>query len=460
MNLRKKIAVFVGVALIVMFGLSALIFVWVPRQSKPLNVVLIVIDTLRADHLGCYGHERDTTPNIDGLASEGLLFTNAISAAPWTTPSVASLLTAQYPAVLGIRGSPTRMHRGFPLLSEILRGHGYATHGVVSGPLLSASLGFGEGFDAYDESSATGHEDISSPSVTAEAIAFLRANPPEKPFFLFLHYFDPHYNYILHPQYDYYPAYDGKLRSGQPIQELWQQRHSMSEDDIRYLLALYDSEIMFTDEYIGRVLDELKHLGVYDNTIIVLTADHGEEFMERGWIGHTITLYQELIHVPLIIKLSKGTAKIVESSVGLIDIMPTVLSYLGLEVADGLDGRSLDLSAPEQITSMPVFSETFNNQPHRPEPVEPIALRSVTLKGSKLTYDEIPGIWRFYDLLADPLEQTNLFATDDARKDSLQKLLLDWIEDVNSKLPAVPDQDQQDLFSPEQIRQLKSLGYL
>lgn len=170
------------------------------------NVVLIVVDTLRPDHMSTYGYERKTTPNISRLAQDSILFRNAWSTAPWTLPSVGSLLTSQYPSALGIRDNIVPLDRRFELLPEVLQRHGYRTHGIVSSALLSARLGFGRGFDHYDESSSLFHSGSSSREVTRKAVEFLKARD-DRPFFLFLHYFDPHYNYELHPRFRFGSGY-------------------------------------------------------------------------------------------------------------------------------------------------------------------------------------------------------------------------------------------------------------
>jgi arylsulfatase A-like enzyme len=229
---------------------------------------------------------------------------------------------------------------------------------------------------------------------------------------------------------------------------------------MKYLLALYDSEIAFTDEYIGKVFDELKRLQLYDNTIVIVTADHGEEFMERGSIGHTITVYEELIHVPLIVKLPGCKPRTIEKHVGLIDVMPTVLSVLGLDVPQGLDGRVLDLGSPDRIQSRPVFSETLNNTRPVPGDFDPLALRAIDLNGRKLIWDEVSGSKELYELPADPDEKKNLLSSPGADKGELERLLTEWIDYVKSKQPEVRTEDKENLFTPEQIKQLKSIGYL
>lgn len=429
------------------------------RPRTPPDIVLIVVDTLRADHLGCYGCDRNTTRNIDKFAREAILFRNAISPAPWTLPSVATILTSQYPCVLGVRDKLMKIDNRFPLLPELLKQHDYQTHGIISHVALSAHLGFGRGYDIYDEDCSLGHEGVSSPEITRKAISFLRKKH-EKPFFLFVHYFDPHYNYILHRRYNYYPSYIGRVKSGQPIYELWHMRFGLSRDDINYLVSLYDSEIAFTDEHIGKLLDELKKQGLYDNSIIIITADHGEEFMERGWIGHTITVHQELILVPLIMKFPGRRARVIDSPVGLIDITPTIYNYLRLTAPDDLDGKALDLNPKPGAESRPIFSETFNPQIYQPGVVKPIAFRSAISDDWKLILDQENGSKQLYDLSHDPYERNNLSGQCGEQEKALETILKEWIEHVSRKEVFGAERDADHLLTPEQRRKLKSLGYL
>jgi arylsulfatase A-like enzyme len=422
-------------------------------------VVLIVVDTLRADHLGCYGYERNTTPNIDRLASQAIRFENAISTASWTLPAVASLLTSQYPSPLGIRDRAVRLDERFPLLSELLQEHGYATRGFVSHAMVSAELGFGRGFDAYHEESSSAHRAITSPSITREAISFLRSDE-QRPFFLFLHYFDPHYDYLLHEEHDFSPPYGGPLGSGESVPELWSRLETLSPADVAYLVSLYDSEIAFTDRYIGEVLEELEARDRFDDSIVVVTADHGEEFLERGWLGHSITLHQELIRVPLIIKLPGVGARVVDTPVSLMDVAPTLLHHLGLEVSPSLDGRVLDLASGTPVSSAPVFSETFNPQVHRPGRPRAVSLRSVVLGRRKLIFDGIRGASAIYDLAEDPREQSDLSERSDEGAERLEALLRDWMVHASRKQRLGPSQDPRELFTPEQRKQLEALGYL
>ncbi|MFH1312563.1 MAG: sulfatase [Candidatus Eisenbacteria bacterium] len=423
-----------------------------PKAERGHNVILILIDTTRADHVGCYGYERNTTPNLDKFASDAILFTNAISPAPWTTPTVASMFTAQYPHVLGYQDQAVVLDEKFPCLAEILRNSGYATGGIISHAYISDTFGIGQGFDSYDEENAQGHGHVSSPSVTEKAIAFVEENMDRK-FFLFVHYFDPHCDYILHEEYDYYPDYEGPLVSGQTISDLRELAPGMTEEDVRFLNALYDSEIRFTDEHVGRFLDVLKELGLYDTSIIVIGADHGEEFLERGdhWIGHTRTVYQELIHVPLMIRLpGEAGARVIDQYVGLVDFTPTILMLNGLEMPDGYthDGVALEIAGGKTPQARAVFSETMRWGTYQ----------AMIRDGLKLIYDPTNDSTQLIDLAEDPGETRDLGAEDLKTLRMMQTDLHEW--DYQMRLRRAELKTRSPKLSQDQVDQLKSLGYI
>jgi len=423
------------------------------------NVVLIVVDTLRADHLSSFGYSRPTTPNLDRLAAESVVFRNAQSAAPWTTPSVGALFTSQYPSALGIGSQPGPIGERFPTLAELLKADGYNTQGIISVSMLTSKLGFGRGFDGYDESACAERSESSSPQVTDAAIRFLRERGDE-PFFLFVHYFDPHYNYLLHPEHDFFPDYQGRLESGTPIQLIWRDRLAFDAADLDYLRALYDSEIRFTDDHVGRLLDELDELGLLDRSLVVFTADHGEEFMERGWIGHTRSLHRELLHVPLMFRLPGGAAGTVEEPVGLVDVLPTVLDRLGLPIPEGLEGTVLPLAEPFRVQPRAIFAETSNPQIHQPGRVRPIDLKSMVYGRTKLIYDGVSRSAELYDLAEDPAESTDLAASQQDRAARLLGVLESWVAQARLKREGQSTESIEELLTDEQLEELRSLGYI
>ena len=266
--------------------LMALLFLlgctWGCSRNQPPNVLFIVVDTLRWDHLGCYGYERNTSPSIDTLASESVRFERAYSAAPWTKPSVASMITGLYPSTHGAAQLKSILPASIDTLAELLSREGFQTAGVVSHLLVSALLGFGQGFDSYLESESRGHDHVSTNGVTNQAIERLEKMAVDgRPFLLFVHYFDPHYNYLRHPEYGFAAEAGGRLTGTENINQLRRMLDSLTHEEIGFLLDLYDEEIRFTDAGIGRLLSRFRELGLYDDTLIILTSDHGEEFLER-----------------------------------------------------------------------------------------------------------------------------------------------------------------------------------
>jgi len=349
--------------LTVVLALSGAVYAQDGGQQTP-NVVLITVDTLRADHVSSYGYHLKTTPNIDELASEGVRFAKAYSAIPLTGPSHFSLLTSRYPQEHGARinGISALKNGRLLFLPQVLKGHDYHTAAFVSAwPLTSRLTGLDEYFDVYDEDLPRQYQVFNSmrwaEDVTPNAITWLKANYEDGPFFLWVHYFDPHEPYNLREGYTNleqlgpasYPGLD------------------MNDDDTRDRIQRYDSEIGYADHYIGILLDTLDELGLRDSTLVALTADHGESLGEHGYVGHGRQLYEPVVHVPLIMRLP-GVAeagKVVNEEVSLIDLTPTIIDVAlrtsdpdlklpielgGRSFAAGLNGGSVEAETVRYLT--------------------------------------------------------------------------------------------------------------
>ena len=330
------------------------------------NVVLISVDSLRADHLGCYGYPRLTSPNLDRIAREGALFENAIAESSWTLPTHVSMLTGLSSSVHGVELDFRRLAEEVPTLVSRLREAGYQTKGIYSGPYLHPLFGFGRGFDEYEgvygdadglgaeiaaaagaddrrRANRLSHRTVTSPAVTERAIEYLRRGR-DKPFFLFLHYFDVHYDYrppeSAWRRFD--PDYDGKLSSDNFLRNS-RIHPKMDPRELEHLIALYDGEIFFTDEHIGYLLDALDEAGLAGETLVVATADHGEEFFEHGRKGHRHTLHDEVLKVPLLARFpNRIPAGIrVGELVRHVDLTPTILSLVGIEIEAPASGTAI-----------------------------------------------------------------------------------------------------------------------
>jgi len=429
-----------GLAALALLGLAACGASEAPRPP----VVLVVIDTLRADRTGMYGHTRATTPHLDRLAADAVRFEAARSHAPWTTPSVAALLSSRHPSALGIHDIGDRVPPDAPWLPEALRRAGYATGAVVSHSFVAERWGFDRGFDAFDASPVAGQRAVTSAAVTDAAIDFVDAHAG-RPFFLFAHYFDPHFALIDHPEFGFRdpgPPYTGRVRSPVPFLVFGRADAGVTPREAREMLRIYDAEVAHTDQEVGRLLDHLRARGLYAPALVVLTADHGEEFLEHGRIGHTRTLYDELLRVPLVVKLPGATPRTEPRPVGLVDVFPTLLDALDLPAPPGLAGRSL-LAPPDP--ARPVFAETSRQA----------RLRAVVVGDEKLVRDLSTGRDRLFDLSEDPAERRDLASARPRRAAELGRLLDAWLARSGRRGPALPPV-RVDAAERERLR---ALGY-
>ena len=361
------------------------------------DVVLIVVDTLRRDRLSCYGHERATTPNLDRFAARAVRYDNAYSQAPWTTPSIGSMLTSQYPSALGIRGERSALAGDVVTLAEALDAAGYVTGAVVSHSFCSAEWGFDQGFDYFDDSHVLGHEAVTSPGVIDRALSFVEEfDGGAEPFFLWVHLFDPHCAYVEHAEHDFGGSgdYRGPIRSGQLFRRLLKLRPELGPEDVSELLRLYDSEIAFTDHHLGRLLEALD-----EDVLVVFTTDHGEEFLDHGRLGHAKTLFDEVLRAPLLIRYPGHPGGVVREPVALLDLYPTILDVAGLPIPSDLEGvslapgRALD---PERV----VFAETERGG----------GQRAAIAPGYKLVANRRSGEMSLFETASDPSEREALEA--------------------------------------------------
>jgi arylsulfatase A-like enzyme len=412
----------------VLLAAAVLILVVAACGGPPLDparpdLVLVVVDTLRADHLGCYGYPRPTSPRIDALAGRGTVFDAAWAAAPWTLPSIMSIMTSLYPSVHRVENDGLRLGEGTATLASLLRDGGYATGGFVAHVYASAAFGFDRGFDRFEDFGLSRPDyrleagmEPTADTVTGKALDWLQEQRG-KPVFLFVHYFDPHWPYapperfrtlFPTPQRDERDAaYDAISRYLDPLVPI-------PDDYRRFLIDRYDGEIRFVDEQIGRLLDGLGKAGRADRTWIVVTGDHGEEFKDHGSMGHGRRLYEEVVRVPLVV-VGPGAAGSrpgdaapsirIQVPVSGIDLAPTLLDLAGrTPLPAGLHGRSLRglMSPTTQATS--------------PGPAPDRTLLSETMRLNAFGKAVRSGAWKLihsmdenrselYDLAADPGER-------------------------------------------------------
>ena len=309
--------------------------------QRPVDVVFITVDTLRYDHVSALDPESPAkTPHLDLLAREGVVFTQAYSPISVTGPAFCTLMTGQRPGTHGVvmnvfRGG-NALRRTTPTLAKRFRKAGYHTGGFVSGFTLRRSLGIAQGFDKYSTPASARRPG----GETAEALwAWLQLQPG--PVFAWYHSYDPHGP--LEPYND--PPITRSVRRGGPdLDRIPEYQRIGSISDPKFFAARYATAVEYADAQVGRVFDVLHNTGRWDDALIVVTADHGESFDERElWFDHGTTPYEEQLHVPLIIRYPRGEGggRTIDALVGLEDVMPTVLDYLGLELPEGMDGHSL-----------------------------------------------------------------------------------------------------------------------
>ncbi len=322
------------------------------RPSAKPNILLVVVDTFRADHLGCYDYSRPTSPGIDALSEEGITFDAAYSTAPWTLPAFASIVTSRYPWEHGATNDYYPVAPELPTLAGELSRGGYRTAALVSHIYASASYGFGRGFDRFEDFDITkeyrfdeGREPTAE-IVAGAAIDLLQSGELAEPFFLLVHLFDPHWDYgapgelrdcFTHEQPD---GIDGTY---QTLSRFLSTDSLLADNELEYLIDLYDGEIRYVDHWVDSLITEFDRVGSPRKPVVLLTADHGEEFQEHQSMGHAFTFYDEVLRVPLILR---DPARIVAGSrstrsVSLIDIFPTLLDAAGLIPPDGIRGQSL-----------------------------------------------------------------------------------------------------------------------
>jgi len=434
--IARRYILLVMLAVVVVIAVVYFVSVRTGASGKLKHVVLISIDTCRADHLGCYGYFRETTPNIDAVGADGVVFSRAFAPVPITLPSHSSMMTGTIPPYHEVReNSGYRLHESNVTLAEILKANGFTTGAFIGAFVLDSQFGLDQGFDSYNDEIDTSEDkelftfNERSAEATTDLANMWLAEHCEEDFFLFIHYFDPHSHYKLHDGFSFHTP-----------------SSSIS------LVDQYDSEIAYTDHHIGRVIDKLKELKIYDSSLIIITSDHGESLGEHSEKTHGYFIYNSTLHVPLVIRMPFGAkGKAVEDLVGIVDIVPTVCNLFGISAPEVVHGKDL--------------SPYFFNKPDRPEERY---LFCESLMPTKFELGPYYGLvnnrWKYihasrpelYDLKQDFHEVKNLAGEHDQQlrvlKEKLDSIFINISSaDASSKKASVDD---------ETIKRLQSLGYI
>ncbi len=429
------------------------------------NVILISLDTLRADHLGCYGYQRDTSPHIDALAEEAALFERTYAQSSWTLPSHMSMLFSLNTASHQVYFNDQKIDGSLPSLATHLRKKGYITHGITGGGYVSGIYGFDKDFDWYEEpvtgsTAQNGQDEVKQ--LWGKTAAWMDRHS-NKPFFLFLHTFQIHGPYASPEPYNrMYLEKDAAWNNIRLVDFLNENGddYPFTAEEQANIMGLYDGEIRYTDDFLIRQLtSKLRELGIYDNTLIVLTSDHGEEFNDHGGWLHGRNLYDELLRVPLIFKFPKSAHKgqRVDSLCRIIDILPTVLEMVGIPFEpDSVEGRSLmDFLSGNEKNDRQFISDLAHKNVPEPCPAL-IATNSNNLKFIiKKSADGIKDI-ETYDMRRDPREKNNIFLRTQKLRDQVIRFLDAYYEE-RAKLVR---RQERISINKELEEKLKALGYL
>jgi arylsulfatase A-like enzyme len=359
--------------------------------------------------MSAYGYRRDTSPAIAALARDGVLFRNASSTTAWTLPGHMSILTGRSLLGHGVVTDAQKLGEDIPTLAEGLKGAGYTTHAIVSAPYVEARYGFDRGFDSYDDQTirfathGASYKEVTAPLLQKTAAEWLDRNGSRK-FFLFLHYWDVHYDYAPGPPYDtmFDPHYEGRI-DGVNFYFNDAVHADMAERDLEHVLALYDGEIRLVDDHIAKLRAKLDEIGVGGKTVIVVTADHGDEFFEHDRKGHHRTLYDEILRVPLIVYVpgAKPQRSEVAMETSTIDVMPTVLGLVGAPVPPGVEGTDLTGVA---YLGRPEWDRTTIAELYRTESLNvQVSLRRT---GEKVIHHFNDRLVESYDIATDPGEHS------------------------------------------------------
>ncbi|HRV80298.1 MAG: sulfatase [Planctomycetes bacterium] len=441
--------------LLLAFGALGLVGCPAAKPAKP-NVLWIVVDTLRADRLGS---ERGLTPYMDRLGQKGVVFENAFSQAPWTLPSIASMMTSLYPKEHGAGGrlgAFQSVHEGIVTAPSVFQRAGYTTHAIVNVEFLKQKYGVTRDFQEVDVAAFENNVELRNAEKTTDAaLAYMAQQSPDKPFFLLLHYFDVHA--VYDPPQPFRSRYAAPPdRESGPGRTLFGTREEMmalragklelSREWIARAAKLYDGEVAYTDAEIGRLMDRLGGMGLLDNTLIVLCADHGEEFLDHGGFEHGHTVYDELIHVPLMLVGPGAQAGLrVPQTVRMIDVLPTLCQWADVAGERQFAGKSLMpfLEGKGGESRRALAHGNMWGPPHT-------ALRD----GGWKLIESGDGSQQLFHVAEDAREQKNLATQDTQRLEDLRQEL-STIESAMSVLGKGKDVQ----LTPEELESLKASGY-
>ncbi len=424
------------------------------------DVIVILFDALRADHLSAWGHERPTSPHIDALAKDGVRFAQARSQTAWTLPSVVSLFTSLEQEVHGVTRSMLELDADRATLGASLAEVGYRTVALVQNLVAERSAGWARGVERYRKFT---HELDQLDSLLDEAVAAVATERDDgRPLFLYAHLLPPHGPYLWPPdgRTEFNPEYEGPVDGSTPaVVDLIRSEVPADHPDVLHLVALYDEYIRYVDARVGETLERMRAASARP-TLFVLLSDHGESFLEHGLLGHEHQVFDESLRVPLIFAATDDALPrgiVVDTAVDLLDVYPTLVELLGLPAPQTpLRGRSLvPALAGAPMGADPLFASGRERDKGKLQPQ-----RGVTYAGYKLVHTLARGIERYelFDLGQDPGETRDISLKHPVRTDAMKTLLADWLVETSAAKSMVLTVDGQ--RSEEELAELRKLGYL
>lgn len=436
----KKIGMFVAL-LVFILNLAVTVDSKMNKPNSP-NIIFICIDALRADHLGCYGYDRNTSPFLDQLAEKSILFQKTITQSSWTKTSVATFMTSKFQTLTDVAEDEDKLSLNVITLAEVLKNNGYTTVGYVSNPWLKTRFGFSQGFDYYNEDS------VKTLRVEAEEVCKYISKVKNNTFFLYVHFMDVHNPYD--PPSRFKDAFTKNLKgrfvyNDGPMPDI-------SVDDLKYTKGLYDGEIRFVDDKIKHIFNFLEDQKLLKNTVVIINSDHGDEFLEHGGMGHGTTLYNELLFVPLIFVPNSdmmAAHSVIDSYVRNIDIFPTILDVADIPIKNPIDGRSLYsvMNGDEENHSRNIVLSRVKSKSTKDE------LHSIYEGDFKYIFNSTQGTSHLFNLEKDFWEKEDLSEMDSGTTLEMQNKVIDYLSRTITNR-------EKTKIDKETLEQLKSLGYI
>ncbi len=423
----------------------------VKRPEERPNLLILLVDSLRARQLQPYGHDFSVSPNLDSFAQKGIRFARAYTQGAHTKVSTASLFTGLIPPRHGVRmfkhikgGLKTRpLKDSYTTMAELFKNKGYTTLAFSTNPHVTEKEGFGQGFDHMWY---VPDNEISTEKVNENVISVMESRLGSKPYFVYVHYMAPHWPYS--PPRKFSSKFTRGMKTVRPLNRSGPAT-GVSPARKRYSMALYNGEILYWDHNFGKLMSQFEERGWLENTVVVVLSDHGEEFLEHGGKGHGYTVYEELLHVPLIM-VGEGIFEQGESyeyRVRLIDILPGLCHLAGISTQDlDIDGTNMFKKSRREPENYPlVYAEAIKGK----------LPRTIRTRKYQIIYNERPGTWELYDIESDPQQHNNIYKKDHPAVAELGPLLMK-LKGNEIDMQQVPVRK----LTPRKKRSLESLGYI